>query len=135
MVIDELERKECGLLIVRLAKGDESALNLIYKNFGPRLFSVALGILRRKEAAEDALQEAFIRIVEYAGTFKDGTNGYAWLCAVVRNTSLNVLKKERVFQCADIDACTHLIDALADRYYSVNLILILFGYFIAREIS
>lgn len=109
MVIDEIERKECGLLITRLAKGDESALNLIYQNLGSRLFSVALGILRRKEAAEDALQEAFIRIVQHANTFRNGTNGYAWLCTVVRNTSLNILKKERVSQCADIDACAHLI--------------------------
>ncbi len=123
-VINEWEREECGILIVRLAKGEESALDLLYQNFGSRLFSVALGVLRQKEAAEDALQSALIRIVEKAGTFKAGTNGYAWLCTVVRNTSLTMLKKERVFQCADIESNVQLIAEVNVSHDAENSVLV-----------
>lgn len=124
LTINEDEREECGFLIVRLAKGDETALNLIYNKFGSRLFSVAVGIMRQKENAEDALQKAFMRIVDYAKTFKAGTNGYAWMCTVVRNTSLNMLKKERIYQCAEIDTCVQLCAGVSVSRDAENSILV-----------
>ena len=42
--------------------------------------------------AEDIVQESFIRIVQGIKSYRSGTNGYAWVCRIVRNTAINYVR-------------------------------------------
>ncbi|GMG85640.1 sigma-70 family RNA polymerase sigma factor [Paralimibaculum aggregatum] len=75
------------------ARGDRAALRRIFEAEGGRLAGVALRILRRRELAEEAVQEAFVKIWRSAGQY-DPARGSArgWIYAVLRNHALNMLR-------------------------------------------
>lgn len=81
-------------LIERCAGGDERALEELYRLSAGHLFGIALGMLGRRDLAEEALHEAFVRIWERARSF-DRTRGAgrAWIVATVRYRALDALRR------------------------------------------
>ncbi len=108
--ISDEERRELGELIVAVAGGDEGALAAVYSRVGGRLLSVAMGFTRDLYAAQDVLHDSFIKVARYAHQFRRGTNGYAWLCKIVRNTAINKIKSENLRRGIDIDSFFSLSD-------------------------
>ena len=54
-------------LVVSLAiKGDRDAFAEVYRLTAPKLFGLALNLLRHRERAEEVLQEAFILVWRHA---------------------------------------------------------------------
>jgi RNA polymerase sigma-70 factor (ECF subfamily) len=49
--------------VARLAAGEEPAFAELYDRYGPRLYRTALGLLARREDAEDCVQEVFAALV------------------------------------------------------------------------
>ena len=88
--------------ILRCAAGERSALRVIYDLEAARMVGVAARILRRRELAEEAVHDAFIRIWRSARAFdpKRGT-ARAWLYTIVRNQALSIVRDEQRVQSAD----------------------------------
>jgi RNA polymerase sigma-70 factor (ECF subfamily) len=88
--------------IARCAGGDRTALRVIYDLEAARMTGVAMRILRRKDLAEDAVHDAFMRIWRGAKSF-DPLRGAArpWLYAIVRNRALTILRDEGRFESDD----------------------------------
>jgi RNA polymerase sigma-70 factor (ECF subfamily) len=84
--------------LARCVGGDRKALRVIYDLEAARIVGVAMRILRRRELAEEAVHEAFIRIWRGARGF-DSTRGAArtWVYTVVRNQALTMLRDEKRF--------------------------------------
>ena len=80
-------------LLSAVAGGDRAALRAIYEQQATRLFGVANAILRDRDAAADAMQDAFLRIARRAGQF-DPQRGTpeAWLAAIVRYAALDLAR-------------------------------------------
>ena len=78
-------------LIVATAAQDEAAFAELYDQTRRKLFGVALTILRRRDLAEDVLQEAYLRVWRNATSF-DATRGTAitWMATIVRNLAIDV---------------------------------------------
>ncbi len=81
-------------LLQQVAAGDANALRSIYVRQSVRLFGVAQAILRDRDAAADALQDAFLRIHQRAGQF-DALRGTAeaWLAGIIRHAALDLARK------------------------------------------
>lgn len=77
----------------RCARGDRTALKALYDEEAGRLISVARRIVRRRELAEEVVQEAFIQVWSKARNF-DPRLGSArgWIYTIVRNRALNVIR-------------------------------------------
>ncbi len=108
--LSDEERSNVNAYINRIAQGEISALNELYLLLGGRLLSVAQGIMRNRYNAEDVLHDSLIKIVRYAKNFKFGTNGYAWLCKIVKNTALNKIKSQHLRRAENIDDIFELSD-------------------------
>jgi RNA polymerase sigma-70 factor (ECF subfamily) len=81
-------------LIDRVGQRDEAALRLLYDSASPRLFGLALRVVRQREWAEDALQEAFITIWRVAGDYRATLSPpMAWMGLIVRSRSLDLLRR------------------------------------------
>ncbi len=107
------ELEQLNRLIAALKRGDGSALDGILLLAGRRMFALARGIVRNTADAEDVVQECFLKIARAAGSFREGTNGYAWIMRIARNTALDFLRRNKRTATEDIDACFRLTD---DRY-------------------
>ena len=96
-VLSNSTRKADGVAaaLLRCAAGDGSALRIIYDSEAPSMIGVAMRILRRRELAEEAVHDAFLRINKYAATF-DPKRGEAktWIYAILRHRALNILRGE-----------------------------------------
>ena len=81
-------------LLTKAAKNDQSAFQALYKEASPKLLSLSLRLMNYdKEAAEEVLQEAFIKIWNNAAKF-DTEKGVAmaWMSTIVRNQSFDRLR-------------------------------------------
>ncbi len=73
---------------------DALAFRQLYEACAPRLYGLALRILRRRELAEEALQESFVSIWHHAGEYQAGLSApLTWMTAIVRNKSFDLLRR------------------------------------------
>lgn len=72
-------------LVARLKDGDEAAFEAVYEVFRPRLFSFLVRLSRRRDIAEDLLEETWLRLVARAEDLRDDTHLGPWLFTVARN--------------------------------------------------
>lgn len=79
--------------LLACARGDREALHSLYREEAGRLLGVALRILRRRDLAEEAVQDGFVQIWRKAAGF-DPAKGSArgWIYTVVRNRALTILR-------------------------------------------
>ena len=80
-----MEREIELRLVARLKVGDSAAFEAIYEAFRPRLFSFLARLSRRRDVAEDLLEETWLRLVARAGTLTDDARVGPWLFTVARN--------------------------------------------------
>ena len=81
-------------LLAAAAKGDRQAFGRIYQLSSGRLFAVALRITRRRELAEEVLQEAYVTIWHKAHQYyPDRGAPMAWMTTIVRNRAIDHLRR------------------------------------------
>ncbi|MEM8552924.1 MAG: sigma factor, partial [Pseudomonadota bacterium] len=88
-----MDDAELRPLLERTAVGDRQAFQTLYEKASPRLFAVSVRVLQDRAEAEDALQDAFIKIWRYAERFPvSGVRAQTWMIAIVRNTAIDKLR-------------------------------------------
>ncbi len=92
---DQDDDAQLTAALVRCAGADRAALRVIFDLESARMTGVAFRILRRRDLAEEAVQDAFLRIWRLARSF-DPARGSArtWIYAVLRNRALSLLQDE-----------------------------------------
>jgi RNA polymerase sigma-70 factor, ECF subfamily len=81
-------------LLGGVASGDRVALRRIYEAQSTRLFGVANAILRDRDAAADALHDAFLKISQRAAQFDPARGAAAaWLAGIVRHAALDQARR------------------------------------------
>jgi RNA polymerase sigma-70 factor (ECF subfamily) len=105
-----LDDAEIARLLSRCALGDRAAFARLYDIAAPKLYGVSVRILGHGGDAEDAAQEALVKIWNSAGRYQPGRGSAAgWLVAIARNAAIDRLRARR----APARDVTEMID-LAD---------------------
>jgi RNA polymerase sigma-70 factor (ECF subfamily) len=86
------------VLVDRARHGDKEAFTSIVLAMGGRLYSVAYGILRDSNRAEDAVQQALLNAWRQIPRLRDDSRLEAWLLRMVVNTSYTELRHTRRWQ-------------------------------------
>ena len=98
-------------LLARVALGDRGAFELLYQRTSAKLFGVCLRILSERAEAEEALQEAYVKIWRNAAQYSQARAGaISWLAAIARNQSIDRLRARRL-GAEDIDAAADIGDS------------------------
>lgn len=89
---DDSDRERAALAsaLVRVAAGERAALREVYSRTAAKLFGVCLRISQDREAAEDILQDVYLKVWNRAGRFDAGrASPISWLCAIARNAAID----------------------------------------------
>jgi RNA polymerase sigma-70 factor (ECF subfamily) len=108
--IDEADRLMAGV-----QRGDRQALAELFQNESGRLIAVARRLVRRRELAEEVVQDAFVAAWQRAHQF-DAALGTArgWLTTIVRNRALNLVRDGSRVDLHDAESLADLGDRMVD---------------------
>jgi len=78
--------RDCELaLVARLRAGDAAAFDAVLEQFNTPLFNFLARLTRRRDVAEDLLEETWLRLVTRAPALREDTRVGPWLFTVARN--------------------------------------------------
>jgi RNA polymerase sigma-70 factor (ECF subfamily) len=107
---DELAR-----LLGRVALRDQAAFRALYRATAAHLLGLAMGILERRDRAEDVLQEAFLNVWHGAAGYNPAlASPMTWLINIVRNKAIDKLRVGKAER-----ASTLAIEQVADEALAV----------------
>lgn len=96
--LEQLESRNRRLadLLHACAQGRQAAFQELYGQVSPQLFSILLRILKRKDLAEEALQDALLSVWRNAGSYSAEKGApMTWLVSICRYRALDMLRRER----------------------------------------
>lgn len=90
------DREQLSEWLMATASGDERAFQRLYAATSSQLYAVLLRILRSPDRAQDALQDAYIRIWQKADTYSpDRGAPLTWLMSIARYRALDLLRRKQ----------------------------------------
>lgn len=96
---------------VSLAKaGEERGFGYLYENTYKTKYYLALQYMKNPEAAEDVLQDAYMKAFSKLDSLKDSESFSAWLGQIVANTAKNALVKNNPLLFTDVEDQTEMED-------------------------
>jgi len=90
-------------LMVRYQRGDKGAFTALVRRHQGALYNFAFRQLRLQSAAEDVVQEAFVRVVQNAADFKHEARFTTWVYTITRNLCIDQLRKRALRRHASLD--------------------------------
>ena len=87
-----MERDTEVALVERLRRGDPDAFDDVYAAFNTRLFTFLVRLSRRRDVAEDLLEETWLRLVKHARRLAADTRLGPWLFTVARNLHVSYIR-------------------------------------------
>lgn len=83
-------------LISRVALGNRTAFSELYDETSSKLLAVCLRVLKDRSAAEDAVQEVYVKVWNAADKYQiTGHSPMTWLITIARNTAIDRLRAGR----------------------------------------
>ncbi len=80
-------------LVARSVAGDKEAFRILVDKYQAKAYSIAFGVLQRKEDAEDVVQESFVKAFLSLKDFKGESAFYTWFYRIVFNMSVDYRRK------------------------------------------
>lgn len=109
-------------LLSRCALRDQKAFADLYRQSSAKLFAVAVRITRRRDWAEEVLQESFVSIWNHATGYNPVKSApMTWMTTIVRNRALDLLRRPREVEIGDEHE--ELINAIPDETPGPDLLL------------
>lgn len=106
------------VLVGKLRQRDEPAFHTLYDQYAPALYGVILKIVRDEEAANDVLQDSFVKIWRNIPSY-DAQKGrlFTWLLNIARNTAIDALRTNHGGQ--SIQTGSEIVDTI-DRHQQTH---------------
>ena len=103
-------------LLAQCSLGNRRAFETLYRTVAPRLHSVALRCMGRRDLAEEVVQESFVRIWHNASRYEAHVSApLTWMITLTRNLAIDQLRKHRELPLSDAQQ-----DAMTDESPSAH---------------
>jgi RNA polymerase sigma-70 factor (ECF subfamily) len=91
------------ILMIRFQGGDRSAFTFLLRRHQTPLYNFVLRHLGSAPAAEEVVQDAFVRVVQNASDFKHEARFSTWLYAIARNQCIDQIRKRALRRHPSLD--------------------------------
>jgi len=79
--------------MIRVREGELSRLSVLFERHHRRLFGYCLRFVRDRAAAEDLVQEVFVRMLKYRHSYREQGSFDAWMFRLTRNLCLDYVAR------------------------------------------
>ncbi len=79
----------------RYCAGEVAAFRRLYTMLAPRILAYLRGLIGDRAAAEDLLQQTFLKVHEARGACVRGANPIPWIYTIAHRTCLDELRKRK----------------------------------------
>lgn len=94
----ELSDQELKRLVQKCREGDSRAMETLYENFKASIFNLALRYTYNYTAAEDVIQDVFIKVFTNLHTLDDDKAFVGWLYRITVNMCFSYLRSHKKFR-------------------------------------
>ncbi|NVK26519.1 MAG: sigma-70 family RNA polymerase sigma factor [Flavobacteriia bacterium] len=117
-------RKSEEEIVGMLRAGDQGVMEYLYDHYSGALYGVCLKVVQDETAAQDVLQDAFIKIWKKGAQY-DPSKGrlFTWMLNIVRNTSIDYLRSKAVkYEINGDERVSHIIETNSSQELSTDAI-------------
>jgi RNA polymerase sigma-70 factor (ECF subfamily) len=123
MVIDGVEVPEddttridrVGVLLTRVAAGDQAAFARVYDLLSPRVFGLILRVLVDRSQSEEVLQEVFLEVWQSAKRFAPNRGqGRSWVLTIAHRRAVDRVRASQASSDRDVRAGLRDLDVAHD---------------------
>jgi RNA polymerase sigma-70 factor (ECF subfamily) len=93
-------------LMRQVRGGRTAALATLFERHHARLYRYCLRMTGHRSAAEDLVQDVFMKVLKYKATFKDDSDFVPWMFGIGRNACLAHLRRAANDRFSDVDVET-----------------------------
>ncbi len=93
-----------ALSLARARCGERAALEAIYARYSRACYTLAMRVLGEHAAAEDVVQDVFVRLLGTIRGFRGDAPFGAWLKRMTANATIDVLRRNRRFADEDVES-------------------------------
>lgn len=130
------------VLMMRFQAGDKAAFASLVRRHKTAIFNFILRLVRSAPAAEDLVQDVFVKVVQSAADFKHESRFSTWAYAIARNIAIDHLRKMAFRQHPSLDQAQGeggdgptLLDRTADAHHSAAVDRVVIGAELGRSIT
>jgi len=84
-------------IIEQVVAGNKSLFAQLIDRYSAMAFTIACRILVNREDAEEAVQDAFVKVYEHLGNFRQKSKFSTWLYRIVYNTAVSHARNRKPF--------------------------------------
>ena len=85
-------------LMTAVRSGDLGKLGILFERYHAPLFDFLARMTGDRTAAEDLVQDIFVRILKYRATFRDGGSFKTWLYRIARNARADYFRQRSALE-------------------------------------
>ena len=89
------EGGDAAALMGRYCDGEAAAFHALYALLAPRLLGYLVGLIGERPAAEDLLQQTFLKLHEARGIYVRGADPVPWLYTIAHRTCLDEIRRRK----------------------------------------
>jgi RNA polymerase sigma factor (sigma-70 family) len=98
--------------LVRTGGGDRDAFREVYTLSSAKLFGICFMICGNRHAAEDVLQDVYLKVWRYAGAWDPAVgSAIAWLAAIAKNRSIDWYRSHATCRTSPLEDAPEVPDA------------------------
>ena len=90
-----MDEKQFDAAVSKILSGNKEGLKDIYETYGSYIYRIILGIVGRKEDAEDLTGDFFIKLYGCISGYKSGSGHKGYIATIARNMALDFLRKNK----------------------------------------
>jgi RNA polymerase sigma-70 factor (ECF subfamily) len=91
--VASVDSQDLDSLVEKAQAGDRAAFDELLVAIRPRALAAALKVLHNRDDAEDAVQDAFLKVWRCLAAFEGRSSFSTWIHRIVTNSSLDLLRR------------------------------------------
>ncbi len=96
-------------LVGRIAQGDKQAFELLFKQYGERVFRYAFRLISNATKAEEVTNDVMLEVWKNAAKFEGRSKVSTWILGITRHVALNAVRRKE-FDTVDVDNAPEIAD-------------------------